>query len=422
MVRLSSACIFDGSGDPPFAGWVGVSHGRIDRVSRGPVGGGALGDPLVELQEFTILPGLIDAHSHLGLVGFPPDPGASVAVVAAQIFDNLRLALDEGFTTVRDLGGLDGGVVDAVRRGLVEGPRILPSGPIISQTGGHGDWRGAFSHDRRSGNLPGLLQPSVLADGLAAVRLAGRSALRDGAAQLKVAISGGFSSDFDKLGDVQFSRDELEALVAVARASHTYVTAHAHHAEAVRLGLDAGVECFEHGTFLDSDTVRAMHAGGAGLVATLSIVEHYQDPNERRTLRPDLVPHAEAAFPSMCKSVRMAVDAGVTVGCGSDLTGPNQRRRGREIAVRAGVTGPLEAVAAATSSNARILRMDGEIGALRERMAADLVVVDGDPRDDPGLFEDGRRVRLVVRAGRLCKNTLPEPLAQAVTSAFTPAQ
>jgi imidazolonepropionase-like amidohydrolase len=418
VVRLSAARVFDGSGARPFEGWLGIRSGRIDRIGRGSVDSGTSAYPPIDLTGFAILPGLIDAHSHLGLVGLPPAPVAPTAVVAAQIFENLRLALAEGFTTVRDLGGLDGGVVEAVRRGLVEGPRILPSGPIISQTGGHGDWRGAFVHDQWQGNLPGLIQAFALADGPAAVRLAGRHAIRDGASQIKVAISGGFASDFDKLGDVQFARDELVSLVDVARASHTYVTAHAHHAAAVRLGLDAGVECFEHGTFLDLGTVEAMRAQGVSLVATLSVVERYQDPEERRGLRSDLVPLAEAAFPAMAQGVAMAMEAGITVGSGSDMTGPSQQRRGRELSVRARVTSPLEAIASATSVNARILRLEGEIGALREGLAADLIAVEGDPENEPELFEDATRVRLVVRGGRVCKNTLPEPLAQTVAHAF----
>jgi imidazolonepropionase-like amidohydrolase len=417
LITLSSDRIFDGSGGDPFAGELSLAGGRIERVESGSAPSGAA-DGVVELGDLSVLPGLIDAHTHMGLVNIPPDPGAAAAVVAAQIFENLRLALSEGFTTIRDLGGIDGGVVEAVNRGLVPGPRILPSGPLISESGGHGDWRPGYAHGPWEGNIPGLVQSAVLADGVAGVRLAGRSSLRDGATQLKAAISGGFSSSFDRLDDFQFSVDELRALVEVAKARHTYVTGHAHHSEAVHLGLQAGLECFEHGTFLDQDAIDAMAAQGASLVATLSPVESFQDPARREALRDDLAVRAAAAFPAMARSVTLAIAAGITVGSGSDLTGAPQTGRGRELAVRSQVTNPLEAITAATRANAHILRLDAETGSLREGLSADLVVLEGNPLDDPEIFSEADKIRLVVLRGRLYKNTLPEPLAQAVNAAF----
>jgi imidazolonepropionase-like amidohydrolase len=289
---------------------------------------------------------------------------------------------------------------------------------LISESGGHGDWRHAFAHEAWQGNIPGLVQPAVLADGVGAVRLAGRSAIRDGATQLKAAISGGFASSFDKLDDVQFATDELRALVEVAKARHTYVTGHAHHSESVHHGLAAGLECFEHGTFLDQEAVDAMSAHGASLVATLSLVERYQDPKRRESLREDLAARAAAAFPAMSHSILMAVAAGITVGSGSDLTGTSQKSRGRELVVRARVTDPMEALTAATSGNARILRLDSQTGVLRAGLAADVVVVEGNPMEQPELFGEADKIRLVVLGGRVCKNTLPEPVAQAVETAF----
>jgi imidazolonepropionase-like amidohydrolase len=418
VITLSSERIFDGSGGDPFGGHLSLAGGRIERVERGPAPSGSTDGPVVELDDFSVLPGLIDAHTHMGLVNLPPNPGTAVAVVAAQIFENLRLALSEGFTTVRDLGGIDGGVVEAVNRGLVAGPRILPSGPLISESGGHGDWRPSFAHGPWEGNIPGLVQSAVLADGVTALRLAGRSSLRDGATQLKVAISGGFSSSFDRLDDFQFSLEELRALVEVAKARHTYVTGHAHHSEAVHLGLQAGLECFEHGTFLDQDAIDAMAAQGASLVATLAVVEAFQDPTRREALREDLAIRAAAAFPAMAQSVTLAIAAGITVGSGSDITGAPQTGRGRELSVRSQVTNPLEAITAATRANAHILRLDSETGSLRVGLSADVVVVAGNPLDDPDLFSEADNIRLVVLRGRVYKNTLPDPLAQAVGAAF----
>jgi imidazolonepropionase-like amidohydrolase len=352
-------------------------------------------------------------------VDTPLHPSAAVAVVAAEIFEKLHLALDVEFTTVRGFRGLDGGVVAAVNWGPVPGPWILLSGPLISQSGGHGDWRHAYAHSSWEGIIPGRVQPPVLADRVAAERQARRSAIRDGATQLKAAISGGFASSCDRLDEGQFATDELRALVEVAKGSHTYVTGHAHHSESVHLGLAAGLECSEHGTFLDDAAVEAMSAHGASLLATLSVVERYQDPRRRESVRQDLAARAEAAFPAMSRSDSMAIAAGITVGSGSDLTGATLRLRGHELAVRSKVTDPLEALAAATCGNAKILRLDSQMGALRKGLAADLVVVDGNPLEQPDLFGEEDRLRLVELVGRECKNTPPQELVQAVEIAFT---
>ena len=419
MPKLSSRWVIDGSGAELFAGTVSISEARISQVEHTSEAATRTSAAAVDLDGYTILPGLIDAHSHLGLVAEPIGSAVPVAILAAQIFDNASIALDEGFTTLRDLGGLDGGLVEAIRLGVLVGPRILPSGPIISQQGGHGDWRPAFDHGPWEVNLPGLVQPSVLVDGADQMRRAGRMALRDGATQLKVALSGGFASDCDQIDDLQFSSQELQAAVEVAHGHHTYVTAHAHHAEAVRLGLRAGVECFEHATFVDAETVQEVRRHQAMVVATLSIVERYQDPRVRAQLRPELAERAESAFPAMSSMVKMAIAAGVTVGAGSDQVGPQQTHRGRELSVRAHVTNPLEAICAATGGNARILRLHEETGTLRGGMRADLCVVEGDPIQEPELFEDPARVRLVVRGGTVCKNTLPAALAAQVSQEFT---
>jgi imidazolonepropionase-like amidohydrolase len=243
-------------------------------------------------------------------------------------------------------------------------------------------------------------------------------ALRDGATQLKVALSGGFSSDLDQPDDVQFALEELKAAVEVAHSRHTYVTGHAHNSEAVHLGLLAGIECFEHATFLDANTLKEVGERGAAVVATLGVLHRYQDAALREGLRPEIAEQALAAFPAMSDMVRTAIAAGVMVGSGSDQVGPDQCCRGHEVSIRARVTTPLEAISAATGVNARILRVDRETGQLQGGLAADLIAVEGNPVEDPELFETPDRVRLVVRAGVIHKNTLPAPLSAQVARGF----
>lgn len=418
MIIFKTKKIIDGTGHASFEGWMGVDKDKIVHVSAMAAGRSSGDTPVVDLGEMTLLPGLIDAHSHVGLVGIGMMPTMSPAEVAAEVFINVELALQEGFTTLRDLGGVDGGIVEVVRRGLVGGPRILPSGPIISQTGGHGDWGHSYSPHAWEGSVPGLVQPAAVVDGVDSVRRAGRQALKDGASQLKVAITGGFSSELDHVGDVQFALDELKALVSVASAKHTYVTAHAHHGEGIRLGLEAGIRCFEHGTFVDKETIAMMASSGARLVSTLSVVRQYEDPDQVQGLRPELRSSAASAFRSMAATLEAAREAGIVVGSGSDIVGTRQRGRGREVAVRALVTSGLEAISAATSANAVILGKSDEIGELREGLLADFIVVDGAPDQSASLLTESRHIRLVVREGVVYKNTLPRVAAAGVARAM----
>lgn len=246
---LRGARLVDGTGADPVDDAVVVVEG--DRIAQ--VGGSPPGDATeVDLSGTTLLPGLIDAHAHLTLIdaGDMAFERMSTAVAAAQIFRNCELALHAGFTTVRDAGGADAGLVVAVASGLVEGPRILPSGPILCQTGGHGDFRLAFAvHPER--DIPGLASGSIVCDGPAATRQAAREAFRRGATQIKVCVSGGVVSHTDRLEDAQFSVEELRAIVEEAEARDTYVLAHSHNIRGIHNGLAAGIRSDEHATFLD---------------------------------------------------------------------------------------------------------------------------------------------------------------------------
>jgi imidazolonepropionase-like amidohydrolase len=354
----------------------------------------------------TVLPGLIDLHSHLGLVDFG-EAGMPPALIAAAAFGNLESCLDAGFTTVRELGGLDGGTVQALRQGLVRGPRLLPSGPLLCQSGGHGDLGPSFlphSHDAPS--IPGLIQRSQVCDGPDEVRRAARMAFRHGATQLKMCVSGGVVSHNDAMEDTQFSVAEMRAAVEEARARGTYVTAHAHNADAIRMGLEAGIECFEHATYLTEEVAAQVAAAGAALDFTVSICELLRDQAAEWGVPETGLPKLEGAAKAAGESLLMAREHGILVGSGSDLLGRGQNRRGLEIAHRARLVGAMAAIVTATSSNARILRLDDELGTLRAGRRADVIAVSGDPLAEPELFDDPSRVVLVIQDGRIVKDTL----------------
>jgi len=327
------------------------------------------------------------------------------AVLAGEIFRNTRLALEAGFTTVRECGGLDGGIRTAIEAGLVVGPRVFPSGPLLCQSGGHGDLRMPFHPHPPTPGIPGLSHMSAVCDGPDAIRLAAREAFRSGATQLKICISGGVISRTDGVEDLQFTLAELRAAVEEARNRGTYVTGHAMNNEAVRFGLQAGLECFEHVPVLDSDTAAQLRDAGAAFVSTLSVARLMATDWRQWGVPEEAVPRLADLAASGQKALRMAYDMGLLVGSGSDLLGPSQNRRGLEISLMAETLGAMAAITTATRSNALILRKGDQLGTVEPGKVADLIAVDGDPLSDPALFDDPARVRLVIQGGKVVKRT-----------------
>jgi imidazolonepropionase-like amidohydrolase len=415
---LSGAVLIDGTGAGPYPATVTVAGDRIAAVERtGPTESTRVGPapaapaPSLDLTGLHLLPGLIDAHSHLGLVSFGEQDRMPLAVQAAHIFRNAGLALECGFTTVRDVGGVDGGLAQAIDLGLVAGPRVLPSGALLCQTGGHGDAGPPFLDRAHHGPVgaPGLTQGAHVCDGPEEVRRAARLQLRYGATQVKVCVSGGVLSRTDRLEDSQFSGDELRAAVEEAAARGTYVTAHAHSVLGIQLGLAAGVSCFEHITFLDPPTAARMADAGAVAVPTLAVMRLLLERHDEWGVPKDMLSRLAGVEEAMARSVKLAHDAGIPLGSGSDILGPAQDRRGLELVLKAELLGPMEAIVSATSVNARILRLDQELGTVEAGKRADLVALDGDPLANPAILDDPDRVVLVMKDGAIVKQTWPRP-------------
>lgn len=402
MTKLAGARLIDGTGADPRNAVVEIDAGRITSISDDRAGA-AKSERSLDLSGLTLLPGLIDAHAHQGIVEVHDADRTPLAVIAARVVGNLARTIDAGFTTTREMGGLDGGFAQAVASGLVPGPRLMPSGPLLCATAGHGDLSPAFlshpthSHDR----VPGLVQNGHPVDGPDAMRRAARVAFRHGATQLKLCISGGVVSHTDRMEDVQFSVDEMRAAVEEARDRHTYVAAHAHNVAAIRRGLEAGVHSFEHCTFLDEDTAALMAEAGAVMVPTLTIARLWMQ--DASAVPVDSRPRVAMLEDGMSNAVRLAKEFGITMGSGSDLIGPEQTGRGMEIGLKADLIGAMEAIVSATATNARILRRD-DLGSVEVGKSADLIAVDGDPLADPWLLADPDRVVLVIQGGRIVKD------------------
>jgi imidazolonepropionase-like amidohydrolase len=404
-LQLVGGTLIDGTGaDPRADATVGVEGQRISAVAGRDAAGGRETE-VIEADGLTVLPGLIDLHTHMGVLdaaGTAPPPAP--AVTAAHLFRNLELCLLSGHTTAREVAGADGGAREAIDLGLIPGPRLFPSGPLLCQSGGHGDMSPPFFPHHHHQGTPGLAQLSITCDGPEQVRLAARTAFRRGATQIKVCVSGGVVSFTDRLEDVQFTVEELKAAVEEAEARDTYVTAHVHTSAAIRHGLEAGLRCFEHGTFLDEETAARMASAGAALVPTFAVT-HLLTTEWRAWGVPEaVVPRLAGFADAMAASMKIAADAGVAIGSGTDLLGPSQNRRGLELALKARLLGPMEAIVSATRTSAGILGRAEDLGTVEPGKLADLIAVDGDPLTDPELFDDPDRIVVVVKDGQIVKD------------------
>jgi imidazolonepropionase-like amidohydrolase len=361
---------------------------------------------VIDCRGRTLMPGLLDAHVHLAAVELDSAKEAALppAVLAIRIAREVAATLDAGFTTVRDAGGLDWGFKEAVRLGLIRGPRLLISGPFLSQTGGHGDWRPRTSRLPLP-TVPGILAGTLLADGAEEVRRAAREALRRGADQIKVMASGGAMSPTDEMDHTQFSLDELAAAVDVARAAGTYVLAHAYGPNAIQNCLTAGVRSIEHGNFLDEATADRMRAArDVFLVPTIITYELIAAHGARDGVSEDNLRKIKKGLEGAYGAVALAKEKGLRIGSGSDLLATMQPHKGRELACQARVMGPMAAIVAATRTNAELFRLEHEIGTIEEGKRADLILVADDPLQRPEVFADPGNIPLVILGGEAVKD------------------
>ncbi|MDT7550075.1 MAG: hypothetical protein QOE84_2469 [Actinomycetota bacterium] len=393
---MSGGSVFDAASGTIATGDVVLEDGRI--VDVGP---GLDGDTSVDVTGRTLLPGLMDCHVHMAFTDFDVMRAihSPFSLSFYESVGHLRTVLDLGITTVRDAGGADAGMQEAVRSGIVAGPRMLITINMVSQTGGHGD-----PYERCGGpnpmDLPYPGMPSALVDGVEAVRLKVRELIRAGADGIKVAASGGVLSPNTDSNLPQLRLDELTELVAEAQHAGRWVMAHCHSADGARNAVRAGVRSIEHGSFLDDDAIALMAERGTWLVPTLIAAHGVTAAAAAGQQFPArILEKAARASESAKHAVRAAHAAGVPIAMGTDCPvsphGTNLTELG--LMVEAGLS-PGEALTAATSSAARLLRLDQELGSLEPGKRADVVVVGGDPLSFDGYAE---RVEQVWKDGVL---------------------
>jgi imidazolonepropionase-like amidohydrolase len=392
---LSGGRVFDGTGSHPDHADVAVEDGRIVGV-----GTGLDGDVEVDVRERTILPGLFDCHTHVcisdvDLWGHVQQPFSRQFYEAAR---NLQKTLEIGITSVRDAGGADLGIKEAVADGTIAGPRLQISIVMLSQTGGHGDdWYPSGAEVPFMGPHPG--RPSGLVDGVDEVRRKVRELHRAGADVIKVATSGGVLSARDDPRHAHFRPAELDALVEEATAAGMFVMAHAQGADGIKNAVRAGIRSIDHGIYLDDEAIELMLRRGTWFVPTLVAPQGVLDAVDAGvSLPPAVVDKARMIIDIHRAAFRRAVEAGVRIAMGTDSGVTPHGRNLRELELMAdGGMAPAAVLEATTRSAAELLGVDDDLGTIAEGKLADLIVVAGDPYD----FSDlGDRVEQVWQAGR----------------------
>ena len=382
-----------------------VEHGEIKEVSEHPLSQSLA--RVLDLRGRTLMPGLCDGHVHVTAAtpNFALLGRWSTSYVAARASEVLKGMLMRGFTTVRDAGGADHGLAQAVTEGYLPGPRILYCGKALSQTGGHGDMRGPGENSFEGCFCCAGL--GRICDGVSEVRRACRDEIRKGATQIKIMASGGVSSPTDRIDSTQFSLDELRAIVEEVDAANIYAMAHAYTARAVERLLECGVRTIEHGNLIEETTCPRFHECGAFLVPTLSTYHAIASEGVEAGLPEALQRKVYEVLDAGTRALEMAARHSVPMVYGTDLLGPMHRHQLNEFALRAGITGNAEVIRSATCTAARAFQRDGEFGVVRPGARADLLAVDGDPLEDIGVLQDPeRRLHLIMAAGRVHKNAL----------------
>ncbi|HYP36756.1 MAG TPA: amidohydrolase family protein [Stellaceae bacterium] len=383
-----------------------VEGDRIREVSDAPIKSGTA--RTIDLKGRTLMPGLIDAHVHVLAVDLPLDrlsdrPVTLLTLQAAKVLEGM---LQRGFTTIRDAGGADGGLAEAVEEGLVHGPRIFPSGMALSQTGGHGDVRPRTQSVETCACCAGGLAGSRIADGVAECRRAARDELRKGATQIKILASGGVASPYDPIWNLQYSEEEVRAIVEEARAWRTYVLAHAYSPEAIRRSIEFGVRSIEHGNLIDRATAEHVAGADAFVVPTLATYDAlHRFGRELGFTETNMAKLAEVREAGL-GSLEILQRAGVKIGWGTDLLGPMHRHQSREFIIRAEAMAPFDIIRSATLVNAELLNRAGDLGVVAPGVRADLIAVDGDPLTDISLLDgQGEHLTQIMKDGVFYKTS-----------------
>lgn len=414
VLLIRNVQLFDGTGSPRQPRNVRISGSRIDAVSSGdiPVPADAA---IIDGAGQTLMPGLTDAHWHMAAVKGVPWMGSDDALAAALVFKDAEFQLMRGFTTVRDTAGSVFGIKTAIDQDVMPGPRCYPSGAAISQTSGHGDFEDADTLPTALGGAPTMQQQlgmTAIANGIPEVLAATRQQFKRGASQIKIMAGGGVTSDHDPIDTVQYTLEEMRAIVQAATDWGTYACAHAYTAAGVRRCLEAGVISIEHGHAIDDATAAMMAEKGAWLS-----IQPFEVGDNILTTEQQAKAQESLGGGGWQTSVRLAKKHGVKVAFGTDLFSRTRASRTENAMLpRFGaIYSNREVLRIATSGNCELFAQSGKrnpyraakLGIVEVGAWADLLLVRGNPVDDLRLLEDfERNLLVIVKDGVVHKNFL----------------
>ena len=406
---LKNAVMIDGTGsDPVPNGSVIVEGERIREVLATAPGRAPSHATIIDCKGKTLLPGLVDAHVHVGAVEanlMDQQRQNHTSMLVIRTLKVIRETLDQGFTSIRDAGGADPGFREALQQGLIQGPRLFVAGYPLSQTGGHGDFR--LPTDRRPPSEDQAGLATRVCDGVDQVRQAARELLRQGVDHLKVMAGGGAMSPSDELDTSQYSIEELKAIVFEAQSAGTYVMAHVYSSRSIRNAVAAGIRSLEHGNLLDEEAARAIKEAEAFLVPTLVTYEMISQMGKELGIPDNNLRKINIARERSLEALAIAHRMGVKIASGSDLLGPMQIYKGAELELKSRVLGPMGAIVASTKTNAELLRKEKDLGTIEAGKLADLILLDGDPLKEIKLFQQYQeKITLIIQSGRVYKNIL----------------
>lgn len=415
-VLITNVMVWDGTSEERVAADILIEDNIITQVAADIP---ATGATVINGNGGTVIPGLIDMHSHFCiqegmLVG---RDGYDQMAMGARAHVSMMQYLDQGFTTARDTGCNILGIAKAINNGLLKGPRLFASGGFLSQTGGHAD-TGSFN------DVPGRVDDlerhgfGYIVDGVTEARRAARQNLRAGATQIKVMAGGGVASEFDPIHTTQMSEEELKAIVEVAKDYGTYVTVHAYHDRSVNRAIDAGVRTIEHNFLVSEKTIKRMKREGVALSAqAVMSLEAFGDPESITFFSPDQKAKAASVNKGAAQMFEWARKHDLLIVTGGDMFGPAYNTRQADNMVwmaRAGFT-PYEIMKMGTSNAAEVLSWSGgmnpykygSLGVIEAGAYADLIIVDGNPLDNIEILNEYQdKFKLIMKDGDVYKNIL----------------
>ncbi|MDM9630545.1 amidohydrolase family protein [Robiginitalea aurantiaca] len=419
QILITNVKVWDGISDKTIDADVLIEGNKFKEIRTGLKA--PKGSTVIDGQGGTLIPGLIDMHTHIMLWGGTTEGTYEYDAYGqgARAIKMAEMLLEMGYTTIRDIGGNSLSIARLVNEGKLQGPRIYSAGPVISQTGGHGDW-GPSNEGPGEGNYQTMVRNTHVVDGVPEVIKATRWNFRNGANFIKVMAGGGVASTFDPLNMTQMNIDELKAIVEVANAYESYVAVHSYHDRSYNQALDAGVKSFEHGFLITEPTVKRMSE-------TEGVFWSWQ-PYGSYTLfaggfpewfTPDMIEKGTAVNKGALLVPPLMRKHGVTVVLGSDMFGDEviYARQNIVSAKEVPDTGytDLEIMKMATSNPGKVLTMSGpgrdpykeaKLGVIEVGAWADLNIWSEDPTKDVKVLESDDNLKLIIKDGKVYKNSL----------------